>query len=48
MQAGRALKLFMNNGLTIYEQNEILEYKQIYFIGNTDKKIDGSKSKNSN
>lgn len=48
MQAGRALKLFMNNGLTIYEQNEILEYKQVYFIGNTDKKIDGSKSKNSN
>lgn len=48
MNPGKALKLFMNNELTPYEQSEILDYKLVYFIGKTDKKIDGSKIKSNN
>ena len=32
MSAGKALKLFMSQ-LTDYEKGEILDYKQIYFMG---------------
>ena len=44
MQPGKALKIYMNNGLSEYEQSEILDYKNIYFIGNTAEKIKGSKT----
>ena len=48
MPPGRALKLFMDKGLNEYEQSEVLDYKTIYFIGNTDKKIEGDKTKTPN
>lgn len=37
----KALKFFMNN-LTDFEKGEILDYKQIYFLGLNAKKIKGS------
>ena len=37
----RAIKLFIKH-LTDYEQGEILDYKQIYFLGLNAKKIKGS------
>ena len=48
MPPGKALKLYMNTKLTLYEQSEILDFKQIYFVGNTDKKINASKLQNNN
>jgi hypothetical protein len=38
MRPGRALKLFMNQ-LNDYERGEILEYKEIYFLGLGSQKI---------
>lgn len=48
MQPGKALRMFMGKGLTKYEQEEILDYDQVYFIGKADTKIDGSKEKGTN
>lgn len=48
MPPGRALKHFMEKDLTDFEQSEILDYKIIYFIGKTDKKIEGTKQKSPN
>ena len=45
MLPGKALKMYMNNGITEYEQSEILDYKSIYFIGNKSDKIEGSSEK---
>lgn len=39
----KALKLFMNTKLTTFENSEILDFKEIYFVGNTDKKVNASK-----
>lgn len=48
MPPGKALKVYMNTRLTSYEHCEILDFKQIYFVGNTDKKVDASKLKSNN
>ena len=48
MPPGKALKLFMQSKLTTYEHSEILDYEQVYFIGNAEKKIDGTKNKKAN
>lgn len=41
MTPGKALKLFMDQ-LTDYEKGEILDFKEIYFIGPEAKKFKGS------
>ena len=41
MTPARALKLFISN-LTDYEKGEILDYKQVYFLGIGSKKIRGN------
>jgi dual specificity tyrosine-phosphorylation-regulated kinase 2/3/4 len=48
MPPGKALKKYMEKDLNDYEQSEILDYKTIYFIGNTNKKLEGSKQKSPN
>lgn len=48
MPPGKALKLYMATKLTTYEHSEILDFKQVYFIGNTENKIDGSKLNDKN
>ena len=48
MPPGKALKIFSSTKLTTFEQSEILDFKQIYFVGNTDKKIEGSKLQTNN
>ena len=48
MPPGKALKLYMNTKLNSFEHNEILDFKEIYFVGNTDKKINGSKLTSNN
>lgn len=48
MSPGNALKLFMNDGLNAFEQSEILDYNKIYYIGKTNKKVDGSATKSLN
>ena len=45
--AAKAIKLFMNH-LTDYEKGEILDYKQVYYIGVGAKKIKGSPYQNYN
>jgi hypothetical protein len=41
MTAGKALKFHLND-MSDYEKGEVLDYKEIYFLGKTDKKIKGS------
>ena len=48
MLPGKALKLYMNTKLTIFENSEILDFKEIYFVGNTDKKVNASKADTNN
>lgn len=47
LQPGKALKLFMNK-LPDYEKSEILDYKSIYFLGLSSKKIEGNPLKDFN
>lgn len=48
MLPGKALKLYMKTKLTQYEHGEILDYNQIYFVGDAKDKIQGDKDKNNN
>lgn len=41
MTPARALKLFMHR-MTDFEKGEILDYKQVYFLGLEAKKVKGS------
>jgi hypothetical protein len=41
MRPGKALKVFMNQ-LNDYERGEILEYKEIYYLGLGSQKIQGN------
>ena len=43
MSPDKALKLYTNSKLTTFEQTEILDFKEIYFLGNTDKKASAGK-----
>ncbi len=48
MHPEKALKMFGGKGLMEYEKKEILDYKNIYFIGNTEKKVEATKDEESN
>jgi dual specificity tyrosine-phosphorylation-regulated kinase 2/3/4 len=48
MPPGKALKLFMDTSLNSFEQSEILDYKQIYFVGKTQEKLSGEKQNQNN